>query len=171
MTAQVETETQPLFAFDGLPFAPWCPTDDGVMGGRSRSQFAPTAAGTAAFTGVVSFENNGGFCSVRSPDFAVGRGRYSGVSLLARGDGKTYTLCLHTQALMPGMSYRCKFTPPIGEWVELLLPFDDFVLMRFGYRVGVEPVNPDHVRAVSLMIADKQDGPFALELARVAVRG
>jgi len=54
MTAQVETETQPLFAFDGLPFAPWCPTDDGVMGGRSRSQFAPTAAGTAAFTGVGS---------------------------------------------------------------------------------------------------------------------
>ena len=167
MTAPVDTETLVLFAFEGRSAAPWCPADDGVMGGRSRSQFA-VGHGTAAFTGVVSFENNGGFCSVRSPDFAVGLGGYRGVSLLARGDGKTYTLCLHTRALMPGMSYRCKFTPPAGEWAELSLPFDQFVLMRFGFRVGVEPVNPDHVRGASLMIADQQGGPFALELAHLA---
>jgi len=29
-------------------------------------------------------------------------------------------------------------------------------------------VNPAHVRGVSLMIADKQEGPFALEVARIA---
>jgi NADH dehydrogenase [ubiquinone] 1 alpha subcomplex assembly factor 1 len=170
MTAQAATQTRAVFAFDRPPFASWCSLDDGVMGGRSRSTLT-VAPGTATFSGFVSFENNGGFCSVRSPDFAAGWAGYQGVALLARGDGKTYTFCLHTRALMPGMSYRCRFTPPAGEWADLHLPFDDFVLMRFGFRVGVEPVNPDHVRGVSLMIADKQDGPFALDLGRIAVWG
>jgi len=167
MTAQVETETRMLFAFDDRASDPWCPADDGLMGGRSRSRFV-FGEGVATFAGVVSLEADGGFCSVRSPDLATGFGGGAGVSLLVRGDGKAYTFCLHTRALMPGMSYRCRFTPPAGEWAEVVLPFDQFVLMRFGFRVGVEPVNPAHVRGVSLMIADKQEGPFALEVARIA---
>lgn len=169
-------EERVLFAFgagdtaEGLPLAPWYPVDDGVMGGRSRSRFA-LAAGTGLFSGVLSLENNGGFCSVRSPDFAAGWGNSQGVTLRVRGDGKTYTLCLHTRALPPGTSYRCRFTPSAGEWAEVALPFDRFVLMRLGHRIGVEPVNPNHVRGVSLLIADKQEGPFALELARLSVWG
>ena len=166
MTAQLEAETRLLFAFDTPTAKLWCPTDDDVMGGRSRSRFV-LANNTATFAGVVSLEADGGFCSVRSPDIATGFGGCAGVSMLARGDGKTYTFCLHTRALMPGMSYRCRFTPPAGEWAEVILPFDQFVLTRFGFRVGVEPVNPDHVCGVSLMIADKQEGPFDLEIARI----
>lgn len=167
MTAPAESATSVAVAPEGLLSAPWIAVDDGVMGGRSRSRLA-IDGGTALFTGTISLENGGGFCSVRSPDFADGWGEYCGVSLRVRGDGKTYTLCLHTRALMPGTSYRCRFDPPSGEWADFLLPFDRFVLMRFGYRVGVEPVNPAHIRSVSLMIADRQDGPFTLELAHLA---
>jgi monofunctional biosynthetic peptidoglycan transglycosylase len=160
---------QAVFTFDGTPGAAWAAVDDGVMGGRSRSQFTATADGTALFSGTVSFENNGGFCSARSPDLPRGWGGCRAVHLRVRGDGKTYTLCLHTRGLMSGSSYRCRFTPPAGEWADVELRLERFVLMRFGYRVGVEPVNPAHVSGVSLMISDKQEGAFALEVARIAV--
>lgn len=163
---------QVVFAFDDVSdAAPWSAVDDTVMGGRSRSRFTVTSAGTGLFDGVVSLADGGGFCSVRSPDFTVGWGGSHGVSLRVLGDGKAYTLCLHTRALPTGTSYRCRFAPPAGEWADVSLAFDRFVLTRLGHRIGVEPVNPDLVRGVSLMIADKQEGPFALELARLAVWG
>lgn len=148
-------------------FEPWVSIDDGVMGGASRGALVPADDGTVCFTGTVSLENNGGFCSVRSPD----RGRlgdgWDAIVLRVRGDGKTYTLCLHTRHLLPGTSYRCRFTPPAGGWASVTLPLADFVLMRYGYRAGVTPVNPAQVTGVSLMISDRQDGPFALGLAEV----
>lgn len=161
-----------VFAYDELSAViPWSAVDDIVMGSRSRSRFSVTPAGTGLFDGLVSLADGGGFCSVRSPDFTSGWCGFRGVALRVLGDARTYTLCLHTLALPPGTSYRCQFAPPAGEWAEVSLGFDRFVLTRLGYRVGVEPVNPDHVRSVSLMIADKQEGPFALELARLAVWG
>ena len=43
----------------------WPSIDDVVMGGRSHSEMV-IEDGVAAFRGVVSLENNGGFASVRS---------------------------------------------------------------------------------------------------------
>ena len=169
MTGRVATAEELAFDFDA-PFASWSSADDGVMGGRSRSQFTAIPCG-GRFTGVVSLANGGGFCSVRSPDFAEGWAGFDAVSLLVRGDGRTFTFCLHTRGLMPGMSYRRRFTPQAGEWAEITLPLEEFVLMRFGFRVGVAPVNPDHIRAVSLMVADAQEGPFTLDVKRIALRG
>jgi monofunctional biosynthetic peptidoglycan transglycosylase len=125
--------------------------------------------GTACFTGHVSLENNGGFCSVRSPD-RIGQFRgQRAIGLHVRSDGKTYTVCLHTKTLLAGTSYRCRFTPPAGCWERVVLPFERFVLMRFGNRVGVSPVAPEAITGVSLMISDRQEGPFALDLTEVTL--
>lgn len=161
---------QPLYRFcPHTQFAPWLPADDGLMGGVSCSSFARTADGHAAFRGCVSLENNGGFCSVRSPDLPARLTGGAAIALRVRGDGRTYTLCLHTRTLLPGTSYRCRFTPPAGEWVRVVLPFADFVLMRFGQRAGVSPVDPAAVTGLSLLVADRQEGPFTLEVAEVTL--
>lgn len=158
-----------LFRFDPIsPLFPWQSVDDPTMGGESRSALVPTDGGTACFAGVVSLANGGGFCSVRSPDFAPVPDA-TAVSLRVRGDGKTYKVCLHTRYLLPGTSYRASFDTRPGEWEDVHLPLSDFVLMRFGARAGVTPADPARVTALSLLIADRQEGPFALELAHVGL--
>lgn len=158
-----------LFRFDPtLPFTPWLAIDDPTMGGRSRGGLIPTDGGTACFTGVVSLADGGGFCSVRSPDFAPVPDA-DAVALRVRGDGKAYKVCLHTRHMLPGTSYRAGFDTRPGEWIDVHLPLSEFVLMRFGARAGVTPVDPARVTAVSLLIADRQEGPFALELAHVGL--
>lgn len=158
-----------LFRFDPTqPFVPWAVLDDPTMGGRFASAFLPTDAGAACFTGRVSLENGGGFCSVRSPDFSPVPDADS-VALRVRGDGNTYKVCLHTRYMQPGTSYRASFATTPGKWSDIHIPLAEFVLMRFGARAGVSPVDPARVTAISLLIADRQDGPFALELAHVGL--
>ena len=158
-----------LFRFDpATPFVPWLPVDDPTMGGRSHSGLVPTDGGGACFAGVVTLENGGGFCSVRSPEFAPVPDA-AAVALRVRGDGKTYKVCLHTRHMLPGTSYRASFVTRPGEWQDLHLPLSDFVLMRFGTRAGVMPADPARVTAVSLLIADRQEGPFVLELSHVGL--
>lgn len=158
-----------LLRFDlSHPFTRWSTVDDPTMGGHSWSQWIPTDSGTACFTGVLSLENGGGFCSVRSPDFPPVPDA-DAVSLRVRGDGRTYKVCLHTRYMLPGTSYRASFDTVADEWIDLHLPLSEFVLMRFGARAGVSPVDPARVTAISLLIADRQEGPFALELAHVGL--
>ncbi len=157
------------FRFDPTTrFAAWLAVDDPAMGGQSRSALIPTDGGTACFTGEVSLANGGGFCSVRSPDFPPVPDA-TAVALRVRGDGKTYKVCLHTRYMLPGTSYRANLDTRPGEWQDVSIPLADFVLMRFGARAGIAPADPARVTAVSLLIADRQEGPFALELAHVGL--
>ncbi len=157
------------FRFDPTTrFAAWLAVDDPAMGGQSRSAMIPADGGTACFAGVVSLSNGGGFCSVRSPEFAPIHDA-TAVVLRVRGDGKTYKVCLHTRYMLPGTSYRASFDTRAGEWQDVFIPLTDFVLMRFGARAGIAPADPARVTAVSLLIADRQEGPFALELAHVGL--
>ena len=43
------------------PIFYWQVIDDGVMGGRSKGNFAINEEGNAVFEGTVSLDNNGGF--------------------------------------------------------------------------------------------------------------
>ncbi len=66
--------TAVLFDFsDPRSVALWDPINDGVMGGVSRGQLRHDPAGHAVFAGHVSFENNGGFASVRCRPGDLGR--------------------------------------------------------------------------------------------------
>jgi monofunctional biosynthetic peptidoglycan transglycosylase len=145
----------------------WVPANDGLMGGVSQSRLAEEHDRVGIFLGQLSLEHQGGFASVRSPEFRISPPFTHGLRLHVRGDGHIYTACLHTPGLQPGTSYRCRFQPPAYEWQTIDLPFEDFVLMRFGQRVGVMPVNPERIRSLSLMIADRQEGAFALEIGSI----
>jgi NADH dehydrogenase [ubiquinone] 1 alpha subcomplex assembly factor 1 len=139
--------------------------NDGVMGGLSQSEMRFTAEGTALFEGTLSLENNGGFASVRTipDDFALGG--YTGLAVRVKGDGHRYMLRLRTDRYLDGPAYESGFDTEAETWVTVRVPFRDFVPTFRGRRLRNMPaIDGADVRQIGLMLADKQAGPFRLEI-------
>ncbi|MFT7580547.1 MAG: NADH dehydrogenase [ubiquinone] 1 alpha subcomplex assembly factor 1 [Myxococcota bacterium] len=140
--------------------------DDRVMGGISQSQLAASSDATAYFTGNLSLERNGGFASVRASDLAFDLLRYDGITIRVRGDGKRYKVRLADSNRFDTVSYQATINVPAGEWREVRLPFSTFVPTWRGRTVkDAKPLDRRQIRRVGLMISDKQEGVFQLELA------
>ncbi|MEX1310004.1 MAG: CIA30 family protein [Candidatus Sulfomarinibacteraceae bacterium] len=145
----------------------WPHINDGVMGGVSSGRMVP-GDGYATFQGVVSFDNNGGFSSVRSRPVLHDLSEYSGLRVRVRGDGKRYGFRLKTDASFDGVSYQVSIVPPADEWVELELPFDDFVPVYRGRVVSNHPqLDPARIMTFGLIIS-RQEGPFRLDVESIA---
>ena len=141
----------------------WPHINDGVMGGVSSGSMV-SGDGFATFQGVVSFDNNGGFSSVRSRPVLHDLSAYDGLRVRLRGDGKRYGFRLKTDASFDGVSYQIGIEPPAGEWVELELPFDDFVPVYRGRVVRNHPdLDPARIMTFGLIIS-RQEGPFRLDV-------
>lgn len=148
----------------------WCSIDDGVMGGVSHSCFLRAAPGVACFRGTVSLENNGGFASARTVARDWPAQGATAIALRVRGDGKTYKLTVRTDAAFDGVQYQARFTPAAGVWTECVLPKTSFVASFRGRAVaGAAAFDPSRMRALGLMISDRQAGPFELQLDWIAV--
>lgn len=143
----------------------WRVINDGVMGGLSRSSITLTQEDTGLFTGELSLENNGGFASVRamvdSPDLSD----YVGLEIRLRGDGRTYQLRLRQNERTDGLAYRAMFKTQNDKWLTVRIPFEEFVPTFRGRIIeDAPPLDPTHIHQVGLMIADKESGPFSLEI-------
>lgn len=142
--------------------AEWRSIDDPVMGGVSESEFADTDEG-AAFTGTVSLEQGGGFASVRAPASKYDLSGHEGLRLRLRGDGKQYWVTAYTTAGGP-ISYRAPIQPP-EHWTTVAVPFETLTPYRRGTKVpDAPPFDPAQLRELGILIADKQAGPFRLDL-------
>jgi NADH dehydrogenase [ubiquinone] 1 alpha subcomplex assembly factor 1 len=163
--------TAVLFDFsDPRSVALWNPIDDGVMGGVSRSQFRHDPAGHAVFAGHVSFENNGGFASVRCQPCDLGRMEVVAYLLEVRGDGKRYKLNLRTDNGFDGVNYQARLEAPAAIWTTCRLASADFLPSLRGRPVpDAPPLDTARLRQIGLMIADRQEGPFALAVRSIAV--
>lgn len=147
----------------------WFIVNDGVMGGRSRSNLRVTDEGTGLFAGVLSLENGGGFASVRLVLGATDLSRFTGLELQIRGDGRMYQLRLRTDDRFDGVAYRALFDTRDGEWLTVPLPFTDFLPVFRGQVLEDAPaLDPSAVHQVAFMLADKQPGPFSLEVRRLS---
>lgn len=143
----------------------WRPIDDRIMGGCSQSRPEATADGLC-FTGTVSFDNNGGFASIRSPEDDYDLAGCTGLRLRVRGDGHSYKLSLRTDRFFDGISYQASFQTRAGDWEELDLPLTAFVPTHHGIIMStVAPLDPASIQSFGLFIADRQDGPFRLDVA------
>ena len=150
--------------------AAWRAVDDAVMGGLSRSVFEQADPGIARFRGTVSLENSGGFASVRTPPRDWDTADATCFLLRVRGDGKTYKFTLRASDGSDGIQYQLRFTAPAGVWTDVRLPVREFVATFRGRKVPLVPsLDPATVRALGLMISDKQAGPFALLVDRIAI--
>ncbi|MFO8007913.1 MAG: CIA30 family protein [Candidatus Brocadiia bacterium] len=158
---------QTLIEFEGPDAVRgWQIVNDTVMGGVSESRLEPTDSGTAVFTGSVSLENYGGFASVRSPAGRRDLSDFEGLVVRVRGDGKTYKLGVRTDARFDGVVWQASFGTQADAWQQVRVPFGEFVPTYRGRVLeGRGPLDRSAVMSFSFQISDKQEGPFALEIA------
>lgn len=152
--------------FDGSTSEPrWVAVNDGVMGGRSQG--GPTMAnGHIQFRGELSLANNGGFSSIRTVGQAFDLTGAESVVLRVRGDGRPYQLRLATDARHRGItvSFGGEFATKDGQWTEVRVSLDSLQRTVHGERLDDVPFDPARVREIGLLIADGQEGPFALDV-------
>lgn len=160
---------QILFSFDDPTAAVFRPIDDVVMGGASRSEAVPTVCGSLRFSGVVSLANGGGFASIRAPIPRASLAGSRGLALHTRGDGKVYKLNVKLDTAFDGVLYQARWQPADGGWSTAELAWTAFEPRFRGQLLpGAPPLDPACIAQLGLMIADRQAGPFALDVAWIA---
>ena len=159
------TDTMMLFDFRHEDTAgTWQRLNDTVMGGVSES-FMGRTDDFGVFMGTVSLENNGGFASVRSVPSAVDLSKFDAIALRVRGDGKRYALRVRTDPGWDGVSYHAAFDTEAGEWIDVTVPFSNLKPQFRGRAVPqAGPLDPASIHTFGIMISDKQEGDFRLEI-------
>ena len=155
----------PLFDFSGREPA-WYTVNDNVMGGVSQSLvIVDTELQRLSFSGDVSLENNGGFASTRSQWTNYNLGAFDGIALRVRGDGNSYRFRIRTEETGSGIAYTSLFATKADTWQEVYIPFSEMVPLYRGYVVkAAGPLNPESIRSFGLMLTDKQEGTFSLDV-------
>jgi len=146
----------------------WEIINDAVMGGISSSRISAGENNAALFEGDVSLENYGGFTSMRTQIRDFDLAGSIGLLIRVKGDSKNYRLRFRTGDEYEGIAYQAHFSTESNQWITARLPFDGFQPVFRGMIVkDAPPLNISAVRRVGFMIADKQEGPFRLEIGWV----
>jgi len=156
---------RPLFVFDGAEPS-WYTVNDNVMGGISSSSVRiDPGSQKLTFSGNVSLENNGGFASTRSDWAGYDLRGYDGFLMRVRGDGNVYRLRTRTEKTGGGIAYTALFETEVDSWQEVYIPFAEMIPTYRGFVVGAAgPLDPSVIRSFGLMLSDKQQGQFFLEV-------
>ncbi|MEM8984271.1 MAG: CIA30 family protein [Pseudomonadota bacterium] len=145
----------------------WRVVNDNVMGGRSDGDFAIVDK-ELRFTGRTN-TRGGGFSSIRSQRLALNLSAFAGLRVRVRADGRRYTWRLTTDARVYGrqVSYWADFETTAGEWQDIDIAFSDFIPQFRGRLLDGPTLDTSNIQGMGLMIYDKLDGPFDLQLASV----
>lgn len=144
----------------------WDSLGDQVMGGQSDGKLVNSAEGVGLFHGTVRLDNGGGFASVKAdlPE-AFDASQYTGIRLLALGDGKTYKIGLRNSADRRSIVYQHAFTPDTEDWSRIRLPFSEFMPTWRGKTVvDAEPLKTNYLVSLSLFVSGRQAGEFQLRM-------
>ena len=146
----------------------WYVVNDNVMGGRSTGDFV-VLDGVLDFSGSTN-TRGGGFSSIRTGDLALDLSAYAGLRLYVKGDGRRYTWRLATNAAWNGrpVSYWAEFDTVKDEWITVDIPFAGFVPRFRGYELPGPELDSGDITGMGLMIYDREDGPFRLQLGSVS---
>jgi len=136
----------------------WTIVNDGVMGGLSEGNMAMTDEGTMKFRGDLSTKNNGGFSMVMSEKVDYNLSNDLGLLINVRGDGRTYTARLVSDARFRGMevSFSAEIQTKEGEWTQAKIPFSDFKGSFRGTDLPQEKLNPSVIQGIGILIGDKK---------------
>lgn len=154
-----------IFDFnDGADAANWQLVNDTVMGGVSTSG-GRIDAGTLLFVGELSLANNGGFTSVRRT-MVQDLSDYEGLRMRVRGDGRSYYLRLLDVNSEDNVAveHEIAFETEADTWTIVALPFESFYPNFRGRRIDRPPLEPENIRGISIMLREKVEGPFQLEI-------
>lgn len=164
-------DTRLITDFTNLAAQQWMITNDGVMGGKSSSQFQINKVGNGVFLGTVSLENNGGFASVKNHE-PINLSGFSLIRLSVCGDGNRYSFRLQTgsNGQANPWSYEQRFETKDNGWIEVDLPLEKFAPTYRGRTPeDVPPLDPAKIMRYGFLISDKQEGSFRLEVEKIWV--
>lgn len=146
----------------------WSPVHDRVMGGVSDGALTADPAGHARFAGRLSTDFGGGFASVRRAPAALGYAGARAFRVRVRGDGRRYQLRFRPGSRLDGVAWRAHFRAET-DWQDIVLPAADFEPTYRGRPVPeAGRLAVAEITQVGLMIADKQLGPFRLDVALIS---
>jgi len=144
----------------------WSSLGDQVMGGQSDGKLVASEERVGLFHGTVRLDNGGGFASVKAdlPE-PIDASQWTGIELLAKGDGKTYKIGLRNSTNRRSIVYQHAFTPDTEAWSRIRLPFSGFIPTWRGKTLTDEAaLNLSYLASVSLFISGRQVGEFQLKM-------
>ena len=170
-TGKAKKNSQMLYDFTKQGKGKWRIQNDVVMGGKSESQIKMTEENEAHFTGRVSLENNGGFCSIHQTSekesFIINEESES-FKLNLKGDGKDYNFRIRTPK--GRHSYASTFsTNNNGNWEIITIPFKSMQATYRGEEVDVPNYNGENVVEMQLLIGNKKEENFEILVKSIAV--
>lgn len=143
----------------------WRTVNDNVMGGKSKG--GPTFTdGRLTFQGETNTDG-GGFSSIRTKPNPIDLSETTGLLLRVKGDGRTYKAALRTDASRGRwrIPFRADFPTIEDEWITVFVPFKNMTPSFRGFPLDDPPaLELDKVESMGLMIYDKKDGPFKLQV-------
>jgi NADH dehydrogenase [ubiquinone] 1 alpha subcomplex assembly factor 1 len=95
------------------------------------------------------------------------------LSLRLRGDGRTYVVNIQVPGFISEDMFQCfiytkKIEEQSNDWQEILVNFEDFIFTYKGFvQTDQAPLPKDRIQKIGILLADKQSGPFKLELESI----
>jgi hypothetical protein len=145
----------------------WRIIDDGVMGGMSQGRFSINSEGNGVFEGTISLENNGGFSSIRYGFDKIKVNPQSTVSILLKGDGKSYQFRIKDK-YNNYYSYITTFETT-GEWQTVELKLSDLYPSFRGRKLDLPNFRSDSFEEIVFLIANKRNETFKLILDKITL--
>ncbi|EGZ30493.1 hypothetical protein PHYSODRAFT_553488 [Phytophthora sojae] len=130
---------------------------------------------SAVFTGRLSMDCQptevgvvrSGYCAVRAsvPQELLLHG-YEGISMRIMTDGREYRMNVQMESWNPFNLHMGFLRTPPNEWVDVTLPFRDFLLTAKGFvKLDDETeLDPSKLKSVGFAIADQKEGDFELRI-------
>ncbi|CAH0487872.1 unnamed protein product [Peronospora farinosa] len=128
-----------------------------VFAGRLSMDCQPTEVGVV----------RSGYCAVRAsvPPELLLHG-YEGIAMRIMTDGREYRMNMQMESWNPFNLYMGFIRTPPNEWVDINLPFRDFLLTAKGFvKIDDETeLDPSKLKSVGFAIADQKEGDFELRV-------
>jgi len=158
----------------------WRMSDDSVLGGGSRGETTITDKNFLRWNGNTDTRvrdktvKRSGFCSILSPEFKLDLSKCNALSLTLRSNhSRNFMVNLHVDNFLPGEMYQGYLvgkTGEVGKWVTVTLPFKKFLLTSMGQVKNAQDSSLseyEYIERVGFTIADKEDGPFELDIEKI----
>jgi NADH dehydrogenase [ubiquinone] 1 alpha subcomplex assembly factor 1 len=145
----------------------WRIINDGVMGGRSSSDFTIDDS-CLSFHGELSTENNGGFVSLLGRLEKPVKGM-AGFSLVVSGDGRRYQLRLRESDASGDFAWRALFACS-NQQTKVIFETADFEpVMRGKPVIGATALEHTNIHYLGFMLTSRHPGPFRLNVHAIEI--
>jgi hypothetical protein len=146
----------------------WNIVNDVVMGGRSNSNFVVDSEGNGRFTGTVSLENNGGFCSVQHYLQSKSLENKKVFSIRLKGDGKKYQFRVKSNR-NNYYSYVYSFQTS-KKWEVIEIPIAEMYASFRGNNLNIPNYNGAKIEEIAFLIANYKEESFELLIDKIEVK-